>query len=68
MVSKEYLGTARTLFRIAKNITNETIAGRIRALAQDYERRAEKAELAEAAKALAPVAVRSDAVGGSNSR
>jgi hypothetical protein len=51
MVSKEYLGTARTLLRIARNMTDKAIAGRLKALAEDYERRAHKAEIAESAEA-----------------
>jgi hypothetical protein len=54
MVSKEYLSTARTLLGIAKNMTDQTIAERLKALAEDYERRARKAGLAESAKALTP--------------
>jgi hypothetical protein len=68
MVSKEYFGTARTLLRIARNMTDETIASRLKALAEDYERRAGKAKLAESAKALSPVAVRGDTATRSNSR
>jgi hypothetical protein len=41
MVSKEYLGTARTLLRIARNMTDGAIANRLKALAEDYERRAQ---------------------------
>ena len=58
MVSKEYLSTARTLLHIAKNMTDKTIAYRLEALAEDYERRARKAYLAESAKALTPLAGR----------
>jgi len=39
MVSKEYMGTARTLLRIAKNMTDQAMADRLKALAEDYERR-----------------------------
>ena len=53
MLSKEYLETARTLFRVARNMTDQTIAGRLKALAEDYERRAEQASHADAAKASA---------------
>ena len=53
MVSKEYLETARTLLRAAQNMTDPRIAGQLKALAEDYERRAEKAAHADAAKALA---------------
>lgn len=51
MVSKEYLGIARTLLRIARNMTDQTIASRLKALAEDHERRAQKAEIAESAEA-----------------
>jgi hypothetical protein len=68
MVSKEYLGTARTLLRIARNMTDETIASRLKALAEDYERRAGKAELVEAAKASSPIAARAATAARSNSR
>jgi hypothetical protein len=67
MVSKEYLGTASTLLRIAKSMTDQTIADRLRALAEDYERRAQRAGLAESAKALPPAAVRGNTAGGSSS-
>jgi hypothetical protein len=53
MLCKEYLSTARTLFRVARNMTDQTIAGRLKALAEDYERRAEQASHADAAKASA---------------
>ena len=53
MLSKEYLETARTLFRVARNMADQTIAGRLKALAEDYERRAEQASRADAAKASA---------------
>ena len=50
---KEYLKTARTLLRTAKTMTDRAIAGQLRALADDYQRRAVKASLDDAAKALA---------------
>ena len=49
---KEYLKTAQTLLRTAKTMTDRAIAGQLRALADDYQRRAEKASLDDAAKAL----------------
>jgi hypothetical protein len=61
MLSKEYFETARTLLRIARNMTDQTIAGRLRALAEDYERRAEKASRTDAGKAV--VAVRGEGEG-----
>jgi hypothetical protein len=51
MVSKQYLATARTLLRIARNIADQTVADRLKALAGDYERRAEQASHTEATKA-----------------
>src|ERR1700722_19254673 len=58
MLSKEYLDTARTILRAAQTMTDRHVAGKLRALAEDYERRAEKAAHADAAKALAPSAAR----------
>jgi hypothetical protein len=49
MLSKQYLETARTILRAAQTMTDQHVAGQLKALAEDYERRAEKA----AAKALA---------------
>jgi hypothetical protein len=45
MLSKEYQNTAHTLRRVAQNMTDQTIADRLEALAKDYERRAGKASL-----------------------
>ena len=42
MLSKEYLYTARTLRRIALNMTDEKIADRLESLAKQYERRSQK--------------------------
>ena len=50
---KEYLETARTLLRAAQTMTDHAIVGQLKALANDYERRAEKASQVDAAKALA---------------
>ena len=55
---KEYLKTARTLLRTAKAMTDQAIAAQLKALADDYERRAEKASLDDAVKALARSAER----------
>ena len=57
---KEYLETAQTLLRAAQTMTDSVIAGQLKALADDYERRAEKASHADAAKALARSAARVD--------
>jgi hypothetical protein len=54
MLSKQYLDTARTILRAAQTMTDQHVAGQLKALAEDYERRAEKA----AAKALARSAAR----------
>jgi hypothetical protein len=56
MLTKEYQNTAHTLRRVAQNMTDQTIADRLEALAKDYERRAEKASLT--AMALAQPAAR----------
>ena len=50
---KEYLKTAETLLRAAQTMTDGAIAGQLKALADDYQRRAEKASHVDAAKALA---------------
>ena len=54
---KEYLKTAQTLIQAAKSMTDQAIASQLKALADDYERRAEKASRDDAAKALARSAV-----------
>lgn len=53
---KQYLKTARTLLRAAQTMTDATIAGQLKALADSYERRAEKASQVDAARALARLA------------
>lgn len=50
---KQYLETARTLLRVARTMTDRAVARQLQALADDYERRAEKALFADTAKALA---------------
>ena len=50
---KEYLETARTLLRAAQNMTDQAVVGQLKALADDYQRRADKASQTDAAKALA---------------
>ena len=50
---KQYLKTAQTLLRAAQTMTDRAIAGQLKALADDYEQRAEKASHVDAAKALA---------------
>ena len=50
---KQYLQTARTLLRAAQTMTDEVVVSQLKALADDYEQRAEKASVVDAAKALA---------------
>ena len=50
---KQYLETARTLLRAAQTMTDSVIASQLKALADDYQRRAEKASQDDAAKASA---------------
>jgi hypothetical protein len=50
---KQYLRTAETLLRAAQTMTDRMVATQLKALADDYERRAEKASRDDAAKALA---------------
>jgi len=50
---KKYLETAQTLLRAAQTMTDRAIAGQLTALADDYQRRADKASHVDAAKALA---------------
>ena len=50
---RQYLQTARTLLRAAQSMTDEVVVSQLKALAEDYERRAEKASLVDVAKALA---------------
>jgi hypothetical protein len=57
---KEYLESARTLVDVAKTMSDQVIADRLKALAEDYQRRAEKAAHADAAKALARSAARAE--------
>ena len=51
--AKEYLKKAETLLHSAQTMTDRAIAGQLNALAEDYQRRAEKASHVDAAKALA---------------
>jgi hypothetical protein len=50
---KQYLETARTLLRAAQTMTDAAIAAQLKTLAEDYERRSEKASQDDAAKASA---------------
>jgi hypothetical protein len=60
MLSKEYLDTAQTLRRVARNMVDRIIVNRLEALAEGYERRAKKASLADSADALARPIPRSE--------
>ena len=50
---KEYLKTAQTLLRAAQTMTDRTVADQLKALADDYQRRAAKVSHVDAAKASA---------------
>src|SRR5215472_13367260 len=58
---KQYLGTARTLLRAAETMTDIVVAAQLKSLADDYQRRAEKASQVDAAKALARSAAKAEA-------
>jgi hypothetical protein len=48
---KEYFKTAQSLLRAARTMTDDAIVARLKSLAEDYQRRAEKASSADAANA-----------------
>ena len=50
---KQYLRTAETLLRAAQTMTDRVIAAQLKALADDYERRAEAASHVDRARASA---------------
>jgi hypothetical protein len=50
---KQYLKTAQTLLRTAGTMTDSAIADQLKALADDYQRRAKKASNHDAAKTFA---------------
>ena len=50
---KEYLKTAETLLGAAQTMTDRAIASQLKALADDYQRRVEKASHDDAAKTFA---------------
>ena len=52
---KEYLKTAQTLLRTAETMMDEAIAAQLKALADDYERRAETASFDDAKALLNPL-------------
>ena len=49
---REYRQIAQSLLRAVKTMTDRTIAAQLKAVADDYERRAEKASHAGAAKTI----------------
>jgi hypothetical protein len=51
--AKEYLETARTLLGAAQTMTDSVVAAQLKALADDYQRRAEKASHVDSEKASA---------------
>jgi hypothetical protein len=51
--AREYLKTAQTLLRTAETMTDQAIGAQLKALADSYEERAEKASLDDTTKALA---------------
>ena len=58
---KKYLETARPLLRAAQTTTDQAIAGQLKALADDDQRRVDKATHDDAAKAFARLAATEDA-------
>jgi hypothetical protein len=50
---KKYLRTAETLLRAAQTMTDLAIAGQLKALANDFQRRAEKVSHVDAANQAA---------------
>jgi len=50
MLSKQYLQTARTLLRVARTMADQAVADRLKALAGDYERKAEQVSDADVAQ------------------
>jgi hypothetical protein len=53
---KEYLEIARTLLRAAQTMTDRAIAGQLKALAEDYQRRTDKASHDDAGQNICSVA------------
>lgn len=51
MLSEQYLKTASTLARVAREMADQTIADRLKALAEHYERQAERASAMDSASA-----------------
>ncbi|MCP3371900.1 hypothetical protein [Bradyrhizobium cajani] len=57
---KEYMETAQSLLRAARSMTDEVVAARLKMLADDYQRRAEKASSVDAARSVARSAARAE--------
>ncbi|MBR0858957.1 hypothetical protein [Bradyrhizobium liaoningense] len=57
---KEYMETAQSLLRAARSMTDEVVAARLKMLAEDYQRRAEKASSADAARSVARSTARAE--------
>ena len=57
---RQYLRTAETLLGAAQTMTDRAIAAQLKALADDYERRAGRASHVDAAKALARAVARTE--------
>ncbi|RXG88957.1 hypothetical protein CWO91_24855 [Bradyrhizobium genosp. SA-3] len=57
---KQYIETAQSLLRAARSMTDEVVAARLKMLAEDYQRRAEKASSVDAARSLARSAARAE--------
>jgi hypothetical protein len=57
---EEYLKTAQTLLRAAQTMADRAIADQLKALADDYQRRAEKASHIDLAKAFVGMAANTD--------
>jgi hypothetical protein len=60
MLRKEYLKTARSILRAAQAMTDQHVAGQLKALAEGYQRRATRAARVDAAKKSASVAPRAE--------
>ncbi|WP_249157656.1 hypothetical protein [Bradyrhizobium sp. KB893862 SZCCT0404] len=58
--SKQYMETAQSLLRAARGMTDEVVATRLKMLADDYQRRAEKASSADAARSVARSAAKAE--------
>ncbi|MBB4372460.1 hypothetical protein GGD63_005268 [Bradyrhizobium sp. cir1] len=50
---KAYMETAQSLLRAARSMTDDAVAARLKILAGDYQRRAEKASSADAERSVA---------------